>query len=634
MILFIAGFGINLYRLQMIQLRLVKQLAQNISCGDTALSFRSKYRNAQLEELTDELREAMRMYKKRTMEANEIESWQKLIRVMGHEIMNSITPIISLSETLSTREVEYSQMQKGMQVIHKRSKGLLEFVENYRRITRIPAPIKEKVCLADLFNCIAELIPNDYISFAQPAPQISIKIDRNQIEQVLINIIKNAIEACEYIDSPKIQIESFVSNSGTVSILVSDNGPGILPDVMDKIFIPFFTTKEHGSGIGLSLCKQIMHLHGGNIVASSIPNKGSIFTITFEENGGTLVEDIIGEYAFSGCTNVAQITNFPTTLTSIGRYTFSGCTKLTNDFVSAHLTDSIEIIYEGAYSDCTALTKVVVPNSVKHLDKGVFAGCTALTEITVPFVGMGYELNKLDNTVSNELNTTTLFGYIFTTNDITDNTDILPRSLKTVTITSDFDIIDKAFINCANLTKVFIPATVKNIGVEAFRNCRALNTFNVPTSLEHMGASAFEKCEKITSFPLPETVTELSESVFSSCSALKELDITHVTYIGKFALFNCKNLTVVISGENPNYEVVDSVLYSKGQEQLIRYPSSLKNKTFTVPAAVKVICEGSFQACTSLKELILPNRDGVLDFKISMICHEIASPSLSGSVAR
>ena len=282
MILFIAGFGINLYRLQMIQLRLVKQLAQNISCGDTALSFRSKYRNAQLEELTDELREAMRMYKKRTMEANEIESWQKLIRVMGHEIMNSITPIISLSETLSTREVEYSQMQKGMQVIHNRSKGLLEFVENYRRITRIPAPIKEKVCLADLFNCIAELIPNDYISFAQPAPQISIKIDRNQIEQVLINIIKNAIEACEYIDSPKIQIESFVSDSGTVSILVSDNGPGILPDVMDKIFIPFFTTKEHGSGIGLSLCKQIMHLHGGNIVASSILNKGSIFTLTFD----------------------------------------------------------------------------------------------------------------------------------------------------------------------------------------------------------------------------------------------------------------------------------------------------------------------------------------------------------------
>ena len=282
MILFIAGFGINLYRLQMIQLRLVKQLAQNISCGDTALSFRSKYRNAQLEELTDELREAMRMYKKRTMEANEIESWQKLIRVMGHEIMNSITPIISLSETLSTREVEYSQMQKGMQVIHNRSKGLLEFVENYRRITRIPAPIKEKVCLADLFNCIAELIPNDYISFAQPAPQISIKIDRNQIEQVLINIIKNAIEACEYIDSPQIQIESFVSDSGTVSILVSDNGPGILPDVMDKIFIPFFTTKEHGSGIGLSLCKQIMHLHGGNIVASSILNKGSIFTLTFD----------------------------------------------------------------------------------------------------------------------------------------------------------------------------------------------------------------------------------------------------------------------------------------------------------------------------------------------------------------
>ena len=279
--LFIAGLGINLYRLQMIQLRLMKQLSQNIRCGDTALSFRSKYRNAQLEELTDELREAMRLYKKRTMEANEIESWQKLIRVMGHEIMNSITPIISLSETLSTREVEYSRMQQGMQVIHKRSKGLLEFVENYRRITRIPAPVKEKVTLAELFNGIAELIPNDYISFAQPATQISIKADRTQIEQVLINIIKNAIEACAEVPSPQIQVKSSVSETGTVSITVSDNGPGILPNVLDKIFIPFFTTKENGSGIGLSLCKQIMHLHGGNITARSTPEQGSQFTLIF-----------------------------------------------------------------------------------------------------------------------------------------------------------------------------------------------------------------------------------------------------------------------------------------------------------------------------------------------------------------
>ena len=200
---------------------------------------------------------------------------------MGHEIMNSITPIISLSETLSTREVEYSRMLQGMQVIHKRSKGLLEFVENYRRITRIPAPVKEKVTLAELFNGIAELIPNDYISFAQPAPQISIKADRTQMEQVLINIIKNAIEACAEVPSPQIQVQSSVSETGTVSITVSDNGPGILPNVLDKIFIPFFTTKENGSGIGLSLCKQIMHLHGGNITVRSTPEQGSEFTLFF-----------------------------------------------------------------------------------------------------------------------------------------------------------------------------------------------------------------------------------------------------------------------------------------------------------------------------------------------------------------
>ncbi len=279
--LFIVGFGANLYRLQMIQIRLMQQLSKNIRCGDTALSFRSEYRNTQIEKLVEELREAMRMYKKRTMEANEIESWQKLIRVMGHEIMNSITPISSLSETLSTREVEYGQMQHGMQVIHKRSKGLMEFVENYRKITRIPTPIKKKVCLNDLLKEISNLFPDEFIHFAIPPTPITVKIDRTQIEQVLINLIKNAIEACAERENPHIQIEVSVSGKGDISIAVSDNGPGILPDVLDKIFIPFFSTKEKGSGIGLSLCKQIMHLHDGNIAVESSPEQGTRFTINF-----------------------------------------------------------------------------------------------------------------------------------------------------------------------------------------------------------------------------------------------------------------------------------------------------------------------------------------------------------------
>ena len=277
--LFIVGCSVNLYRLQMIQLRLMHQLSKNIRCGDTALSFKSEYRNIQMEELIEELREAMKMYKKRTMEANEIESWQKLIRIMGHEIMNSITPIASLSETLSTRTVEYRQMQQGMQVIHKRSKGLMEFVENYRKITRIPTPIKRTVCLNDLMNGISNLFPDNFIHFQIPLTPIYVKIDRIQIEQVLINLIKNAIEACAEIDNPSIHIKAYAIGKGAMTIEVSDNGPGILPDVLDKVFVPFFTTKEKGSGIGLSLCKQIMHLHDGNITVESIPMKGTRFVI-------------------------------------------------------------------------------------------------------------------------------------------------------------------------------------------------------------------------------------------------------------------------------------------------------------------------------------------------------------------
>ena len=280
----LTSCGCNLYRMQMIQIRLMRQLSQNIRCGDTALSFRSKYRNGPLEEMTEELREAMRLYRIRSMEANEVESWQKLIRVMGHEIMNSITPIISLSETLGNRTVDknsYSYMQHGMQVIHRRSKGLLEFVENYRRITRIPTPVKEIVSLNAMLGGIAELFPQNYIRFAVPIKEdVLLRIDRVQIEQVLINLIKNAVEACCQVESPEIRIEASVTDVVTIS--VSDNGPGILPQVMEQIFIPFFTTKDGGSGIGLSLCRRIMQLHGGTITATSTPGQGSCFSISVQ----------------------------------------------------------------------------------------------------------------------------------------------------------------------------------------------------------------------------------------------------------------------------------------------------------------------------------------------------------------
>ena len=289
LLIFLIGFGFSLYRLQMIQVRLMQQLARNIRCSDTSINFVSGYRNSQMEEMVQELREAMRIYRMRTMEANEMESWQKLIRVMGHEIMNSITPIISLSETLGSRTVDeksYAYMQQGVQIIHKRSKGLLEFVENYRRLTRIPLPKKEKVELGTLLRDLKNLFPDNFIHILPPSSEIYLQADRVQIEQVLINLVRNAREACNAVEwdeciGPRIEVSVSHHPEWRVAISVADNGEGILPEVLDKIFVPFFTTKEGGSGIGLSLCRQIMHLHGGSITATSTPGNGTCFTLLF-----------------------------------------------------------------------------------------------------------------------------------------------------------------------------------------------------------------------------------------------------------------------------------------------------------------------------------------------------------------
>ena len=280
----LAAVGFNLYRMQMIQIRMMRHLAESLRFDDMMLTFRSPYRNRSMQQMVDELSEAMRNFRTRLFERNEMEAWQKLIRVLTHEIMNSITPIISLSETLSEREVDeksYAVMRQGMLTIHRRSKGLLEFVENYRKLTRLPAPVRRPVSLTELLQDLQKLFPEPYIRVELPSADCTLQIDRTQIEQVLINLIKNAREACAHTPEPRIEIRSHQLSPWVNTITVTDNGEGILPDVQDKIFVPFFTTKSNGSGIGLSLCKQIMNRHGGNITVQSTAGQGSCFTLQF-----------------------------------------------------------------------------------------------------------------------------------------------------------------------------------------------------------------------------------------------------------------------------------------------------------------------------------------------------------------
>lgn len=219
------------------------------------------------------------------LEKNEMEAWQKLVRVLTHEMMNSISPIISLSETLSERVRDpgsdkrlQEHVRQGLQVIYRRSKGLLEFVENYRKLTRIASPVKQSVQVSSFFADLRRLFPDEAFRFGEVPPSCVVQADRSQLEQVFINLLKNAREACSGVASPEIRIEA-LSCSGNVMFTVRDNGAGILPEVSERIFVPFFTTKSGGSGIGLSLCKQIVSLHGGYIRVESEPGKGACFTL-------------------------------------------------------------------------------------------------------------------------------------------------------------------------------------------------------------------------------------------------------------------------------------------------------------------------------------------------------------------
>ena len=238
------------------------------------------------------------------LEEKEMESWQKLIRVLTHEIMNSITPISSLSSTVtliiddlkqSLKEKNADEelldsvvdVENAFRTIHKRTDGLLHFVNTYRNLTTVPRPQLTIFSVRSLFENIKGLhdeqltLKNIRCEIDVHPQSLELTADEKLIEQVLINLLKNAMQSLTEKEDARIILKGFINKRGRVTLQVIDNGGGILPDVMDKIFIPFFTTKADGSGIGLSLSKQIMRKHGGNLSAWSDPNKETIFTLTF-----------------------------------------------------------------------------------------------------------------------------------------------------------------------------------------------------------------------------------------------------------------------------------------------------------------------------------------------------------------
>lgn len=236
------------------------------------------------------------------LEEKEIESWQKLIRVLTHEIMNSITPISSLVSTvdgmlidetddhLKMNELDADDMEsirEALTTIQNRSKGLLNFVDIYRNLTRIPKPNFRYFKLLEVMKQNANLLKPKFEKFNigfhyQIVPEnIMVTADPDLIDQVIINLLVNAIDAVKEAPHPEINVKAWVNKNSRVVIEITDNGHGIKPDILDKIFMPFYTSKKHGSGIGLSLSRQIMHLHKGSISVKSRPDEGTTFTLSF-----------------------------------------------------------------------------------------------------------------------------------------------------------------------------------------------------------------------------------------------------------------------------------------------------------------------------------------------------------------
>jgi len=233
-----------------------------------------------------------------TLNKNESESWKKLLSVMTHEIMNSIAPISSLADTLQRNVqfaidqnqkdgLELTDLNSGIKTIHNRSEGLLKFAKTYRSLYKVTQLNLQRVKVAELLNNIKLLMApsieakNIDIQFEVTKSRLEFDIDTHLIEQVLINLLLNAVDACKHKDNAQIKIIASQNPNRDIVIKVYDNGTGIPEDILENIFVPFFTSKATGSGIGLSLCKQIMLLHKGRILVKSIEGEGTVFSLVF-----------------------------------------------------------------------------------------------------------------------------------------------------------------------------------------------------------------------------------------------------------------------------------------------------------------------------------------------------------------
>ncbi len=239
---------------------------------------------------------------KSELEEKELESWQKLIRVMTHEIKNSAIPIATLTDVTYQQLIdenndpkdlanldreELDDIKTSLKTIASRSKGLVNFVKAYNHLTKIPPPKIQSVEVSGMLKRIEKLLMPQFrdsgivLKYQLEPPDLAIKADSDLIDQVIINLLINAIDALKPVDKPQVTISSFVNPDGKKCIQIHDNGTGISEEILENVFVPFYTTKNEGSGIGLSLSRQIMRLHHGTIEISSKEGHGTSAKLWF-----------------------------------------------------------------------------------------------------------------------------------------------------------------------------------------------------------------------------------------------------------------------------------------------------------------------------------------------------------------
>ena len=235
------------------------------------------------------------------LDAAQLQAWQDLVRVLTHEIMNSITPVASLSKTavdlvedVATKVTDHpnvvddlKDVRDAVQTVARRSDALMNFVSSYRRLTRLPPPDKKQILIREVFDDLRKLAAQDWddkdiilTTHIEPS-ELDFTADRDMVDQILINLLKNAEQALATTKHAAVRLSARLNRRGKVVIEVSDNGSGINPEIAAKVFVPFFTTKREGSGVGLALTRQVMTAHSGSVLLGQSDEGGAKFTLTF-----------------------------------------------------------------------------------------------------------------------------------------------------------------------------------------------------------------------------------------------------------------------------------------------------------------------------------------------------------------